>query len=558
MKSADGRNAFSPALIGAGLVAAVLLVYLRALWCGWVAFDDLHHVLANPVVRNGVQADAIVRAFTTAPASLWIPVTWLSFMVEVSIFGTRAWGFHLGNVLLHAANAVLLWRLLEKSTSLRWPSVLVAALFAFHPLNVESVAWITERKNTLSTLFWLLSLHAWVAYGRGGGRRSYLVSVAMFLLGGMAKPMIVTLPATLLLLDWWPLDRWRTVPWRRLLLEKLPFVAGSAVFTAATIWAHTESNSLATAEALPLGSRLTNVLTSYGIYLQQMVWPTNLSILYRHPQDVDVVAAVTGAVLLIALSVLAWLARRRRPQILWGLLWYLATLFPVAGIFATGSEASADRFAYVSLLGPFVAIAWLSFEWGRRAIVPAVAVLLIFAAATVQQIGIWRDSFSLFRRVMEVNPNSYRSVAMMAYMLSHIREYAAAEQMYRRATELNPTSAVPWDGLGGVLQKMGRVPEAIVAVRKALEIDPKQVVSRCNLAAALEATDDLAAAESEWRRVLKSAPDLPLAHLRLGLLLTKRGAHEEARQLLARAAALDPASKEIATALAAVQEVLSR
>jgi Flp pilus assembly protein TadD len=307
-----------------------------------------------------------------------------------------------------------------------------------------------------------------------------------------------------------------------------------------------------------MSSRLLNVLTSYGIYLGQMVWPVNLAILYRHPTDVDVVTAAVGGVLIVVISAVAWMLRRRYPELIWGWLWYLITLLPVVGFFATGSEASADRFAYVPLIGPFAALALIGARFGRRMAVPAAVVLVLCSVLTFQQIAVWQNSLTLFRRAFEMNPNGYRTVSNMAYMLTYIREFPAAEMLYRRALELNPRSAPSWDALGGVLQQMGRVQEAIGCARKALAIDPKQIVTRCNLASALEATGDPAGAEAEWRRAIETDPKLAVAHFHLGKLLVKAGRTEEARQELTTAAQLDPANKEIQAALSALRDSPAR
>lgn len=468
-----------PLLIALALVGAVAVVYSGVLACDFVNLDDPNHLLMNPVVG---QRD-VAGAFTSTPAGLWIPLTWLSFIAESALVGFAPWLYHLTNLLLHAANTVLVWRWLEGATARRWPAVAVAALFAVHPLNVESVAWITERKNMLSTLFWLLALCAHTRFARTGSWRDYTATLLAYVAALLSKPMAVTLPFTLLLLDAWPLGRAARLGWRRVLVEKIPFVVLAGGVTVVTILAHRNEAGLAPAGALTIAERVLNAGASYALYLRQLVWPAALAIKVRHPQEVTVAAGIVGWGIVAALSVLVWWLRRRESVVLWGWLWYLGTLLPVIGLVQAGSEASADRFTYVPQLGIFVALVW-PFARYRAAHALAAAALVVFAALTVRQIGFWEDGLALFERASAVNPRSFRARANAGYMNAKAGDYRRAIMHYRAAIEVFPGEAETWNNLGAALVRLGDDPRAKFAFRRALELDPKLEAARLNLAAA--------------------------------------------------------------------------
>lgn len=465
--------------IALALVLLVGAVYSSVLSCGFVNLDDPNHVLENPVVVAG----DVVGAFTQAPAALWVPLTWLSFIAEVAVAGFGAWHFHLFNLLLHAANTVLVWRWLETATGRRWPAVLVAVFFAVHPLNVESVAWVTERKNVLSTFFWLLALLAHTRFARSGSWRDYTAALLAGAAGLMSKPMVVTLPFTLLLLDAWPLGRFTRANWRRVLAEKIPFFLLSVGATAVTIYAHHQAGGLQSAEALPLTTRLLNAGSHYALYLRQMVWPVPLGVQVRPPESITALAGIVGWIVVAGLSAIVWRLRKSEPALLWGWLWYLGTLLPVIGLMQAGSEASADRFTYVPLLGIFAGLTWALWRWADRPVarVTVAVAVAVCAAATVWQIGYWENGLVLFEHSSAINPDSHRARANAGYMNARAGNYLRAVQHYKRALELRPYDSESWNNLGGSFVRLGDDRRAVFAFSRALQLKPDFALARRNL-----------------------------------------------------------------------------
>lgn len=477
----DSRPAWHYAL---ALFALVGVAYAGAMNAGFVGYDDPSHLLDNPVVVNR----DVVGAFTTTPAVLWIPLTWLTFIAEYALVGAKPWLFHLTNVVLHGANAVLLWRVLEGATGYRWRSLAVATAFAVHPLNVESVAWITERKNVLCTFFWLLSLLAWVGYGRTGRVREYLLATLAGAAALMSKPMAVSLPVTLLLLDAWPLGRFRGEgrrKWGLLLAEKVPLFLMAVAVTAVTIRAHSGQGGMMAAEALPLTGRMLNAAANYGLYLRQLLLPFDLALLTRQPQAIPLAASVAGGVALLAMTVLAWRAWRREPSVAWGWAWFVLTLLPVCGLTQAGSEASADRFTYVPQWGIFVAVVWsvapLAAVWPRVVRVAAGVAVLGWMLLTMRQVQYWENTLTLFDRTIAVNPKAHRGLlsAAVAHKLSG--DVAGSVMLYKRALDLQPDDANAWTGLGNTFLLLGDLERARFALEHALKIAPEHAVAKANL-----------------------------------------------------------------------------
>jgi hypothetical protein len=348
--------------IALALVAITLAVYLPVRQFGFVNFDDPDYVSANAHIAHGLTRAAVLWAFTTGYAANWHPLTWLSHMIDVQVFGVNAGPQHLVNLLLHVLNTLLLFGLLHRMTGARGRSAFVAALFAVHPLHVESVAWIAERKDVLSTLFWMLTMWAYVAYVRRPSWARYLGVAIAFALGLMAKPMLVTLPAVLLLLDVWPLGRTGVTrllrPRRALVLEKLPLFALAAVSSVMTFLVQRRGGAVSTVDQYPWASRVANALVEYVVYLGRMCWPARLSIFYPYSQSLPGWSVAGSLVLLVALSVAVFRAGGRRPYLVVGWLWYVVTLVPVIGLIQIGTQARADRYTYVPLIGIFIMAAW--------------------------------------------------------------------------------------------------------------------------------------------------------------------------------------------------------
>jgi tetratricopeptide (TPR) repeat protein len=487
--SSTPRPARLPFFVGTVLVLAVCAAYAGVFNCGFVNYDDNTHVWENPLVRGGLSWTGVKAAFTEGHASLWMPLTWLSYMAEVSCFGLNVVEMHVVNVLLHAANAVLLFTLLRRATGRLWESAAVATLFALHPLNVESVAWIAERKSVLSTLLALLSLHAYVRYAQKPSVAPYLAALGWFALGLMAKAMLVTLPAALLLLDAWPLARFSRVNWRRLVIEKIPFFLLTIGCCLLTFRASHVEGHVVTLAGLPLEVRFSNAAVAYVAYLEQMVWPAGLAVIYPHPKKVEALAALLSLAVLGGITFAAWRVRRERPFVLVGWLWYLGILVPVLGFVQVGAQARADRFTYLPQIGIFIAVVWTmagwcaAWPWRARAYgFSAVAVAL--ALMTAWQVGFWTNGATLFERNIAVTHDNVWAYCNAGFARARLGDYPRAIEHYRAAIRLWPENAETWNNLGSALAHLGRDAEAVTTFQQALALDPGFAPAQHNLAAA--------------------------------------------------------------------------
>ena len=407
------------------LVVATLATYGDLRTHQFINFDDDIYVTGNPPVQDGLTLKGLTWAFTTMHGGLWIPLTWLSFMVNSQLFGLHPGGFLLTNLLFHIANALLLFLWLLYLTRTLGCSFLVAALFALHPLHVESVAWATERKDVLSTFFWLLTMWAYVWYAERPRLGRYLLILVCFSLGLMAKPMLVTLPFVLLLLDYWPLGRLRLkgpaaaaaspkpgpgVTIKRLVWEKSPLFVISALSIVVTFYAQKEAGAISTLQTLPIANRLANAMVAYGSYLGKMFWPAHLAVFYPHPgHNLPIWQALAAGLALAVLTLLALRQARRHPYLLVGWLWYLGTLLPVIGLVQVGGQAMADRYTYVPFIGLFIVVVWgmadLAARWrAPKFLLPVGAgvVLSALMVCTWVQVSYWRDSITLYEHTLEV------------------------------------------------------------------------------------------------------------------------------------------------------------
>ena len=477
------------AYVCAALGALVVALYSHVFHCEFIDFDDNTHVFANPCVLAGLQPKAVAWAFTHFIASQWIPLTWLSHMADVSLFGLDPGWHHLVNVVLHAVNACLVFVALRRFTGAVWPSVAVAVLFAVHPVNVESVTWIAERKNVLSTTFWLLALCAYTRHVAEPGLRWMWSVAACMALGLMAKPMLVTLPCALLLLDVWPLRRHESVSWRQLVGEKAPLFLLSLASSISTIAAAKFTGALTGAGSLSLAERLANAVTVYPRYLASLFWPAKLAVLYPIEARISPLAVAASAMLLVALTFVAWQWRKTHPQLLVGWLWFLGVLVPVTSIFQVGSQAMADRFVYIPQLGIFWAVVWtvraLPCPVRRWMALTAATVVVTLAVCTVRQVAIWTDTASLFDHTVSVTRDN--GIARAIAGMGHVKrgEYAEAIAHYQEAARLMPRNAEVRCLLGEALTHTGETEAAIAQLRNAVALDPKDEHARRNLVALL-------------------------------------------------------------------------
>ena len=539
--------------IAAALVALAFAVHARALGHRFVNFDDPTYVTENDHVRAGLTGASVRWAFTSPTDGNWHPLTMLSHMADVEVWGDRASGHHVTSLLIHAVNAAILFLLLSGLGGDPWRAGLAAALFAVHPLNVESVAWVAERKNLLSTLFWLLALLGWDAYVRRPRARRYLLVLALAVLALASKPMAVTLPFTLLLVDWLRLEKrtrrgeTRTAMALRLAAEKLPFLAASAACGVATLWAQTSLGAVRSVDAIPAGARLANAVVSAAWYLVKMVWPTDLAVYYPHPESTLPAWQVGGSLLLLTLVTVAAVKAGRAASVAW--TWYLVTLLPVLGLVQVGSQARADRYAYVPLIGPLAAAAWALPPWGaartRRsfralALATGLAAVAALGAVAWMQEGDWRNSVTLFERSVAVSPRDPLGHDNLGMALVERGKLNEAIVHFRRATELDPRLAPAHMNLGNALAMKGRIAEAIGEYETAARLAPEDPRVRYDLGRSLLHAGKPDAAEKELREAIRLFPGYARAHAGLASALAATGRPVEARREAREAILLAP------------------
>jgi len=553
-------------LVCAALAAATLAAFWGARQCQFVNYDDPAYITSNQEIRHGLTAQSARWAFQTGAASNWHPLTWLSHLADVELYGMEPAGHHLTSVLLHTINGVLLFLLLRGMTGALWRCAFVAALFALHPLRVESVAWVSERKDVLSTMFWMLTVLAYVRYARdlkfeiSNFKFFYGLSLALFALGLMSKPMLVTLPLILLLLDYWPLERWQRGA-AGLFLEKIPFFVLAAASSVVTFLVQRHGGAVAALAGVPVGARVGNAFISYVRYLAKIFWPARLSPLYPHPGYWPW-WEVAGAVALLA-AVSAWVIRRARPQpyLAVGWFWFVVMLAPAIGLVQVGIQSMADRYTYVASVGVFLMLAWGANEWieKQRWILGVAAVLALGACAvlTPRQVAFWRTSETLFQHAVEVTDNNYlaynnlgfdlsnrgeaeramtyfqKSLAInsnydearnnLGYSLAALGRYQEATNEYIKALSLNPRLTEAHNNLGIALGRLGLTDAGIHEYQIALEEDPRHAGARNNYGVALAMQGKLDEAIAQFRLALASQEDYFSAHSDLGNALALKG-----------------------------------
>jgi len=513
-----------------------LAVYWQVLGYDFVNYDDDGYIIENPYVREGLTKKSILWAFTSFHLGNWHPVTWISHMLDCELFGLKPGMHHLTNLIFHIANTLLLFLVLRRMTGSIWRSGFVAAVFALHPLHVESVAWIAGRKDVLSTLFWVLTLWAYVRYCERLSVFRYFLILIFFTLGLMAKPMLITLPFVLLLLDYWPLNR-LNLDWSgeennmqfqgssifRLLLEKVPLFAIAGLLVVVTFLAADKPGLLTSLDDLSLEARIANALVSYVSYIEKMVWPSDLTVFYPHPGTVSIWEVVGAGLILIFLTIIFIRVFRNRPYLSVGWLWYLGTLVPVIGVIQGGAQAMADRYTYVPLIGLIIIIAWgipdLLGKWRHRRIVLALSAGLVLSAVmlcTWFQLHHWRDSISLWKNALRMTHNNwiahnnlgkflldegwrieqrrhlskeilirygYHSVPIDELIKAPSFEKTLQEcaEHFNEALKINPNYVRAYDNLGIALAYQGKYDEAIIQFRNALGIRPDDEIARRNL-----------------------------------------------------------------------------
>jgi tetratricopeptide (TPR) repeat protein len=544
--------------IAAGLLAGIsLAVFARALDCGFVNYDDMEYVTQNGDVLGGLTAGGVRWAFTTFYNSNWHPLTWLSLELDASLWHKPDGrpdpaGFHLTNVLVHAANAALVFLAFRALTGAFWRSAAVALLFAVHPLRVESVAWVSERKDVLSAFFGLLALWAYAGYAAAPSRRRYLAVAGLFVLSLLCKPMLVTLPFLLLVLDWWPLGRLTRQDWLRCVTEKLPLLALTVASSVVTFYAQRAGGAVSDFGKFPLWVRVGNAVVSYVAYLGKTFWPLRLSPFYDHPgEDLPVAEVAGAAALLVVLTLGAVALRRRAPYLLTGWLWYVGTLVPVIGLVQVGMQGMADRYTYLPQVGVLVALCWgvadVAGAWGRSAVAAAAAGVAAVALAvlTRTQVTVWDNPATLWRHALLVTDSSPRSLLVLGGVLEDEGKWEKAKECYRDVLERvrnprEPDAVQALANLGNLASFQGNQEEATRLLQQALELAPGNALAHTNYGNVLFRQGKTEEAIREHERAIELLPVLKGAHFGLGQAEEKLGHDDRAAECYRKAIALQP------------------
>jgi Flp pilus assembly protein TadD len=534
----DSRGKRQNGLICLGLTLAVLIAYSPLWRAQFTLFDDIDYVTANDMVKKGLSGQGLVWAFSTFHAANWHPLTWLSHMLDVQLYGMNPAGHHLTSVLLHLVNSVLLFFLLLRMTKARWASALVAAFFALHPLHVESVAWISERKDVLSALFWMLSVGAYVRYAgelatKGARARDfYAASVLWFVLGLMAKPMLVTLPCVLILIDYWPLQRLRP-PLARLMAEKFPFFILAAASSVITFFAQRQGNAVMPLGGLSLRMRLENAPISYLRYLEKTFWPANLALFYPFPEQWPIWEVSFALALLAGITAWALWRIRSQPYLAVGWLWFLGMLAPVIGLVQVGGQSMADRYDYLPGIGIFIMVVWAGREWlaclGPRTLAILSGLALVACTIVTRiQAQYWTNDETLFRHALAVTgPNGAMENDLGKILLQKGRVDEALPHLYQ-AVEFAPGYPLPHYNLGSALLAKGKVPEALAQFDIQVHLDPNDSMGQDNFGGVLLKEGLVQDAIPHLEKAVQLRPDSALYHYTLGNALRQAGHAAEA------------------------------
>jgi len=537
------------------LLLAVLTfsTYAQVRFFSFVNYDDPCYITQNPNVEEGLSSESLSWSFTTNHCANWNPLTWISYLFDIQLFGINSGMLHLTNVFLHIANATILFIALRIMTGKLWQCAYIAALFALHPLHVESVAWISERKDVLSTFFWMMTMlsYAWYVrrpyYQEGASIFRYVLVLLCFLLGLMSKPMLVTLPFVLLLLDYWPLNRFQEQfsgdvgkahkfsIIRALIWEKVPLFILAITISVATFIIQKDWKAVASINDLPIYVRFSNALISYTTYLVKMIWPFALAVIYPHPGKV-LGWQFAGSLLTVAcVSLMAFKAARQAPFFIVGWLWYIGTLIPVIGIVQVGAQALADRYTYIPLIGVFIIIAW-----GVPALVPnrrfyrsiislcAVVIIALFTSTTWLQIKTWANSETLFEHAIETTPNNFLAHNYLADSLEKKGDLQAALHHYAEALRIKPDYELFNKNTGGALVADGKLHEAMEYFSSMLQKNPNSKNAHNGLGLILFRQGKVSEAISHYSEALKIDPLYANAHNNMGLAFFKIGKNKKA------------------------------
>lgn len=541
------------------LVAITFAVYFQVLSQPFFDFDDQVYVTSNSHVAGGLTGENIVWAFTSVDAANWHPVTWLSHLADIQFFGMNPHGHHLTSLVIHIVSSLLLLLLLSRLTGSLWSSFFVAGLFALHPMHVESVAWVAERKDVLSALFWFLTLLFYCEYAKKAKLSLYPLSLLCFVLGLMSKPMLVTLPLVMLLIDYWPLGRYQGQVSGRakaLIKEKIPFFLFSLLSCLVTLYAQYKGGAINSLKTVSLGLRVENALVAYLKYLGKTLWPQDLAFFYPFPLAIPLWQVVGSLFILLAVSAAVIRTRRRYPYLAVGWFWFLVTLIPVIGFVQVGQQSMADRYSYLPALGLFIMLAWGAPDLvkglrlsGRILAIPAAAVLIASAALTWQQLGYWHDSITLYRHTLKVTKDNYLINYSLGLLLANNGEPDAAIREYREVLRIRPDDTPTHNNLGLTLAGKGDLDTAIGEFKEALRLDPNCAEAHTNLGVAFANKGDLDGAIRELRETIRISPKDLDAHGNLGYALASKGDLDAAIGEYREALRLNPNNAKVANNL---------
>ncbi len=523
------------------LVAIVLAVYWPIQSHPFINYDEEVYITENAHVRGGLTGQGIWWAFTNSEAGFWHPLTWLSHMLDYELYHMNAGGHHWTSVLLHVGCVILLFLFLIESTGSIWQSGLVAALFALHPLHVESVAWAAERKDVLSSFFWMLTMCVYVYYTRLPGLRRYCLVLVAFILGLLSKPMLVTLPFVMLLLDYWPLRRLNPSPLNdqrreentslyKLIIEKIPLLILAVIATVVTFIAEKKIGAIPGLDTFPLSVRLDNALVSYVVYMVKMFWPANLAVFYPYELVRPFWQAIVAGGCLFVISIFVLKKTHQYPYLGVGWLWYLGTLVPVIGLIQVGYHGMADRYTYIPLTGLFVMICWggadLAKRWRISSTIMAglaIVILVALTAVSMMQLQYWKDSETLFLHATRVTQNNYIAHNNLAAALGEKDDLGGAVYHLQEAIRIRPYYVDAHENLGVAYIRLKKLEEAVLALRHALRLEPGRATSHyyLGLALCLQGKKDLAVAE--FQKAIRNKPGYVSAMIHLGNIYLEMG-----------------------------------
>jgi protein O-mannosyl-transferase len=571
------RSRFFPILL---LICMMIAVFYQVYSFDFVRFDDYGFIVENPHVTTGLNSENFIWAFQFGTTENWHPLTWLSLQLDAELFGPSAKAFHLSNLSFHVLNTILLFLWLYQISGSTFKSFLVAALFGIHPLHVESVAWVSERKDTLSTLFGILTLICYTKYAQTETKKWFYYSLVAYSTSLLCKQMLVTMPFLLILLDHWPYKRFQfsqnvseeknkktsrkkqanisgsvtqdssisIKTFRQIALEKIPFLILTILFSATTFIAQSSGGAVRSFEKFTIFARVLNAISVYALYLVKMLWPFHLSFFYPHPQDnyqVDYI--LVGLIVIIAVSLYAWFRRNQLPYIFTGWFWYLGTLVPVIGIIQIGQQQMADRYTYFPIIGIFIAIVWFGnhITQGNKTVQKimgglSLLVVGIFGFVAHQQVGYWENSYTLFQRALDVNEDNVVAHNNLAAEYLAVNEVGKAKQHYQKAIEVAPTNSTALSNLSVIYAQQGNRQKAIEYVNLALHYEPHSAIAHNNLANILRMAGSFDDAIYHYQEALNTKPNYPEALSNYASLLTSKGDLAKSEELLRKAILIKP------------------